>query len=937
MRNDRTDRGATLVELLVVMIIMGVLSALVVSAVTWSTRITTSQTRDGDLWADVQDASTQLVRDVNDASKIALATDSELTALVVRDDKCEERAWFGDAAAQRLTVTTKFYDQLDCSGPFGTKVTRFIGNNAVGTNLVGTNPTMYTQAATFRYYDTLADSPISQPVEVDRITRVEWTLTAKADEGYRVQKYTSGAAFTGRGAVKSGSGTIANAARPSLCLTLRVSPATSACGGVRVAAAVAAIGTKFDGVSAPILEWTDTSTPGLTQGWTVYRIANPEGTTAGTGSTWVQATNGYIADPSHTYYVDPDLQPGFTAQYVVVAIIPSGVGPTSAQVVAGRRPAAVTVTAGGGLTTGVAADRIQVTWTAAVGATGYDVFRDGKLADSVRDGATTSWTDKFGADTAALEDLWPAMAASPVDTSTSGFGHSHVYVVVPTNRWENRLTRSSDDGRLTTGSSSSTSYPGGARLFSASSAAAGAFTAPVAPANSATPNIDWSNTVTRSYSSWVGAGPAAKSSASRDRGFVTESHLTSVGFTALWPEDAAAARGDAGRPKGSWTYYQSQVCNEAGCGPFSGPTQALQRPAAPSCTTASATTRSMWVNTAPVPMTDNAYTAYDVNGGSGNPTNTDALTVTSRVIDQLTHSTPDTFTASAQNGSPANSGWSDASAACTGVTLRLGVAITAQSSNTRTVSASMSTENGSSSSLTLENVRTDYNVGSASWDPLYDGEPYTITARNSDGYNNVVQQNPISTDTVATPGRPATPTCSYASKDLIAPGSYTLDAVNRGVYSTGSDRSASGLGTGTYRPWVYSAGTTNSDGYAPNDKPGPDSYTDSCASVTVYIPVPATPSCIGGSSYFQNTGYDMTNVNIWPCATSGATSYGGSIRYVDSEDGATYTTVPSWQKSLGWFDASWGHHSDSVQIRITASNAYGTSAYSSWFSVGKKS
>src|SRR5665647_3899693 len=110
------DRGVTLVELMVVMIVMGLLAGVVISAIMWATRTTTAQTRTAELWADMQDASTQLARDVNDASSLTLADANTLTVQVVRDDKCQIRAWVADATTKRLTVTTTFYDQVECSG-----------------------------------------------------------------------------------------------------------------------------------------------------------------------------------------------------------------------------------------------------------------------------------------------------------------------------------------------------------------------------------------------------------------------------------------------------------------------------------------------------------------------------------------------------------------------------------------------------------------------------------------------------------------------------------------------------------------------------------------------------------------------------------------------------------------------------------------------------
>ena len=159
--------------------------------------------------------------------------------------------------------------------------------------------------------------------------------------------------------------------------------------------------------------------------------------------------------------------------------------------------------------------------------------------------------------------------------------------------------------------------------------------------------------------------------------------------------------------------------------------------------------------------------------------------------------------------------------------------MTGISASTRRVDASAANEWGTSQSITLEGVRTDAGL-SSSWDPLGDGTAFTVTARNSDGYNDVAAQAGIATATVATPGRSATPTCSYASTDTNAPGGYVINPVTRGVYSTGSDRSISGLGAGTYYGWAYT------DGYAPNNKKGLDSFSDNCPGMTVVVPYSST-------------------------------------------------------------------------------------------------
>jgi type II secretory pathway pseudopilin PulG len=874
----RSDAGISLVELLVVMILMGVLSTLVVSVVMWATRATTSEVRNSDLWSNMQDASTQLVRDVNDASTITAATPNTLTALVVRNNLCQERAWVADTTALRLVVTTKFYAQADCTGPSSTKVTRFIGNNAVGTDTVGTNPSRYLATSTFVFYGSTDAAALADPVDPDRVSRVEWTLLAQADTGYRQQTLMSGAAFTGRGEVKTGAGPIEVASKPTLCLALRTG--SDACPASVLVPSVTLLDTgKVEGRDAPVLAWQDAS-PTLTLGWSVYRIANPDGTLAGSGTTWKQV--GYIPDPARTWWADTaaystdPLPAGDTAQYIVAAVTAAGVGPTSNQVKTGLRPAAPTVTATGALTS------IAVTWPAVTGATGFDVYRDGLLADRITNAGTLTWTDKYGTDT-PTQDLW----AAAVPATDTGYGHSHNYRVVATNKWEDHLTSGIDFSttidenvnRLPLAANITTAtYTGGVRLASPVTAAAGAFTAPAAPTITATPNTNWSNTVTLTkYAAWVGTGPTSKASVARDRGWVTQQATLTGTFGALWAETTAASQVQASRPAGATTRYQAQTCNAIGCSPWSTAATALQRPPTPaSCTPSAITTRSMTVTVNPAPE-EAAYTGYNLVGGTGSPTGTGTSASNTFWVDQLTHATLDTFTAKTQNASPAGSGWSEPTT-CQGTTLTLGVAITAASSSTRSINATMATGNGNSSSFTLENVRTDNNVTTDSWDPLTDGTGFTLTARNSDGYNNVVTQLAVATQLLTA----VAPTCSISGGGTAPTGTVTINASggSSGGYEYSPSHYRTGLGAGTWTDG--SARAANSDGYNTSW-----SGWSACSGSVTVAPDPypsawGTPAgCPSPAIYVTDT-----STNTWQVRRTSST--GCALRWVVTASGATF-------------------------------------------------
>ena len=687
-RYARDERGVTLVELLIAMVVMAVLGAVVTSAVMWGNRTTTSQTRNANLWADIQDASTQLVRDVNDASRISAAGPNELTALVVRDDKCQARAWVADPVAKQLTVTTTFYAQADCSGPSSEKVTRIVGNNAVGTNAAGTNPTLYTAATTFSFFESQSDTALPTPIETDRITRVTWTLLAQADPTYRVQKLTSGAAFTGRGAVAAGTGTVANAKAPLLCLSLRA-PVAASCGPIPGAATG-----KVEGVDHPVLQWAvDAGSATLTQSWTVFRIANPEGTPAGTGTTWTYLMS---LPNTATSYTDVSLPAGYTAKYIVRATIPSGVGPSSNEIVTGLRPVAPAVTANG------AATSIAVTWTAPTGATGYDVFRDGILAKSVTAGSTLAWTDQPG------ESGWAG----------SGYGHTHYYKVVATNRWDNRLTSATDSGRLALGANVATAYGGAARLVSAQ---AGDYTAPAAPGLAASAGDRVSN-LSWTAPAWVGSGPTGQVTS----WVVSYRSSTEAAAVITSPAASTTTFTHNGRPAGRYSVYQVHAVNSSGNGTPSAWSGAVwQRPSTPSCTTSGITTRSIVAGANALAATaDEGYSNYNVRLGSdpwkGNGTN----------FDPLNQSTTYTFGVQVSG----NGGWSD-QGSCTGTT---GTLATPGARATPVCSYSW-TDSSAPGGYGIVAVTAGVYPGGQTRSGLsagsYRGSAYSAGYANTDGYN----------------------------------------------------------------------------------------------------------------------------------------------------------------------------------------------------------
>ncbi len=238
----RASRGVTLVELLVSMVIGTMTAFVVLSVLTSMGLLVTRSVSTTTTLSQLEDASGQLLRDVNDGKRILVADEDALTVQVVRDAVCTQRAWSIDGPD--LVVETTTYTTERCSG--GSTTARM----AVVDGL-------FTATAPFKFYSALSQSfpPMTFPVALNEVTRVTWDLTAQPTyPNAREAKISSGAAFTGRGASSDGTGTQVNdATRPVLQVTTA----------------------RVGGVDQPALKWTDTSPPELTKAWTVYRIANP--------------------------------------------------------------------------------------------------------------------------------------------------------------------------------------------------------------------------------------------------------------------------------------------------------------------------------------------------------------------------------------------------------------------------------------------------------------------------------------------------------------------------------------------------------------------------------------------------------------------------------------------------------------------------------------
>lgn len=796
----RSDAGVTLPELLVAMLISAAVIGVGIALVSFTGRMMTSSQASAKTIAQLQDASTQLMRDVQDGRKIIEASPTRLVLEVVRDSACVLTTWEatedGTLDVTRLSFTMPEGQPGDpaCADSGGERTHRTVVDR------------FESAEAPFAYFSRAStEKPLDVPVITDDVARITWTLTSSpaypADADSRT--VSSGGALAQRTGT-SGSGAVGDARSPLLAVT-----------------------TTHEGVGQPHLTWND-PTPTLTDTWTIFRISYPEGGTA--SGTW----EALITLPgSQDTYTDTGLPAGHTARYLVRATLTDGrTGPTSNQVATGVRPAPVTLTATGQDT------GILVEWTAAPGATAYDLYRDGTLYRTSLSG--TSYTD------------------------ATGRGHSHAYRVVPVNRWERCATRAAkctegnQSYQVPTTTADSASLPGGSptatRRLSTANAAAGAFTSPSQPSLDLTANANWSNTLTWApNATWTGSGPTTKGGVHRDRGWVarvSDGHGSTAGTFPTSPnvwsgaenprtQTARAHQLAQATVAGQYRHYQVRTCNDVGCSPWSSTERILQRPPAPTCTAAKTgiTTRQVQVSiTRPAMLS--SYTSNQVRlGVSGGTTPLYEGGATSYTHSTLAHSTTHWFDARTRNGSPANDGWSDPSAGCSATTDPLRVSIASTSSTTRSVSGSASATNGTSRTMTLEGVETQPGT-SFYHNYLTHNYCFTLTARNSDGYNEVVDQRGVCTPRLYV--APAfTPSCNAWADSPYAP-----TTVHFSTNGNELSRSSVYAGSGGYYSATATQRNRNNDGFNYVES----AASSSCGTTVQSMPTPNTGAGGGAPS-----------------------------------------------------------------------------------------
>lgn len=806
--NERRDDGFTLSELLVAVFIMAIIGTIAVATYTALNKNTTHGVTRTQAHQTQLDADELLQRDVNEGVTLHVATATELKVDVVRNGACWGQGY--TIADGTLKLSTTYYEAKDCAGASVTKSKTLVEN--------------LTSGAGFGYYAKQSGVaiPAGALTDLTDIGEVAWNLAVQPAGFDTPIGFNSRGRWSGFADAPGSGKAVQQATAPILAVTTGAA----------------------EGKSAPVLTWSDTNPAGYVASWVLLRSANPEGD-SGTDparSTWQQVGPTFPA--GITTFTDASLPAGYTGQYVVRPTLSDGTtGPTSNQVVTGMRPSAPT-----GLTVTGRAQSISMTWTKAVGETGADVYRDGKLIANLGD--VTTFTDGPG------QYGW---VANPNDPGNLGYGHSHWYQVVAQNRWESLLTTGTQNVRTPLGDPITKVYPrGGTRL---AGAPVGGFTAPAAPTLTVTPTPSWGWVLTPSLGPWTGSGPSSTATQTRDIAWVfvvnastgaTPSGSWAGMQTVYLPTTSHTYTQTEAQGASSWRWFRAVTTNSVGSSPWSAPAGALQRPSKPtSCTAVKTgiTTKQLTVAITPAPATI-ANSGYDVAGGvgavTGSPLGLGVQAGTTRVVDRLADGTVHTFTTRAQNASLANGGFSDPTS-CSGSTDTLTASVPTWTATTRSVTASFVAGLGTSQSLTLTgSVMGGTAAGtSGSWDLLADGTAYALTATNSDG------DNTVTSSTTATTPLLRTPTCSVSGGGTAPSGSITVSASG----SNGTPQVAA-LGSGWYgSPHSWGIGTA---GTYTGTASATDGYNRSgsvnCGSVTV------SPGTLGN----PGPGYDSSDVcNSW--------------------------------------------------------------------------
>lgn len=721
---DARDRGFTLVELIIAGVLGVVVLGLIATVFLGSMKAEARQAERQTALAEVEGVSAMLMRDVQGGTRVHGATDKAFTIERVIEGVCEIHTYSVDDGV--VSLETAKYAGSKCTG--------------TPTKSTTTHASNLRSDAVFTYFGTGTD-PLADPVRPGDIKRVAWKLVRGLEKSNSDIEYESAAAFTGRGASTTGTGTPGVTPRAP---QLEVITDRSATGVI--------------GVHAPVLQWRD-DTASAVASWSVYRVATAEGVTA--SDSWKLMTvlaNGDTSAVSQTLsWTDSTLPAGYTAQYVVRANPASGkVGPSSNQVSSGLRPAVTQ-----GLTVTGDTQALRVSWTAQTGATRYDLYRDGvlykkysQLASTLtRSGATISWVD------------------------STGYGHAHTYTVVASNRWE--LAATHPQGAWQADSQTREVEVGtqlaaklgvtGKQQARLAPAVQGARTAPITPAINAFVNRQpadvgsltavWDTTLEPTWAAaqWTGAW-ADKAAAATRYTLTRGSTVISDRVTTLRASDKTAPRGVSS----TWTLVaDSSGATAPAAANRKGVTTSralLTWPSAPTCTVGQGTPITSAqivavtkVGAETVTATRARLTAVGTRQSgttySGTP-RAAGYTVAgnSATFSPLSHATAHTYRAQAQNAAPGG-GYGPWGANCAATTARLDIpTLTLVQGNatggqpTRALKGNITFLNGAVRTRTL----TPGQGGLASqvtgadqpvWTQLTHNRSHTLVVTNSDSFN----------------------------------------------------------------------------------------------------------------------------------------------------------------------------------------------------------
>lgn len=826
----RRDDGLTLAEILVAIALAGIAAVIGLTLLRAPIHAHTMLRDESDVENQQLNATDGLYLDVSDAIRVIEADAAKMVVDIARpavdlslegaDDKgmvCVRRTW---QVEDPQTVTASYDASVTWTGAnlvmltqqFATSSCQGDLSEAVKHEVIGDH--LLVALGPFSFFTRNApDDPMPQPISVTKsldsndifhIVSMSVDVNSRSARMHNDRPMISGAAFGKMSAPGTGVQELQMKAP-----ILRV-----------VTTSGTAVPKRDEGVDAPVLEWTD-STANAAAGWAVYALRYPTGTPEGERGQYRQV--GYVinADPTATSqtltWVDRDIEPGNTAQYVVRAVRSSQEGgPQSNSVMTGVRPAAPALTVTGRDTA------IDLSWTVPSGTMSFDLYEDGKLAYHL----TRSSYGETG---------------TPYTYAVNrGAGHVHVYQVVAVNRWESKWWCGSDTCQAPVGTydTAATGQAGSVRVVSN---AAAAWTAPVAvtglgadnrlPADQANPSSSWDSTVDLSWTApaWPGA-PAWMAHSSNDSGasatvFTTgKNALTAAknavrykvdrGATSVRTGLTTASTTDTGASRGATSQWTVTTSSVAGSNPTRQPafagagasTDLLTWPAAATCTATKGASGSQTTRAATV--TAARPSGQEVTGtrirlaGDGSLKTGDLAAWT-----ELGHSATHSWRAQARNGA----GYGPFGTTCSATTDVLAITVSSASSTTRSVTAAATATNGTSQTIGLSGQST---VGgtSATWDPLTHGSAFTVTATNSDGFNNVTATRDIATPTVPAPGAPS---CSLTVNASASFGRITIsggDQVKLGSSGSayGSPRSFGSLSAGGYTGY---ARNTNSDGY----------------------------------------------------------------------------------------------------------------------------